>query len=102
MLKANIALAAWENGYFPDKMERPDIDELKGAIKDELFGEKKYAFQQGKESVLKAIEEFEAALDMLDIDYTGMTASELETAYNETLLCKPLKTGTPPYKLQLV
>ena len=79
--KANIAWAAWENGYFPDKMERPDIDELKGAIRDELFGEKKYAFQQGKESVVKDIEELEAALDMLDIDYTG----ELETAYNEAV-----------------
>lgn len=160
----DIALAAWENGYFPDKMERPDIDELKSAIRDELFGEKKYAFQQGKESVLKDIEELEAALDMLDIDYSNMSASELEAVYNEavneynasnkvtfdedeyiddedyipfqggesenvvdlsslfegmkdltvkqaqnkiikefeTLLGKPLKTGTPPYKLQLV
>ena len=81
----DIALAAWENGYFPDKMERPDIDELKTAIRDELFGEKKYAFQQGKESVIKDIEELEAALDMLDIDYTGMTASELEAVYNEAV-----------------
>lgn len=160
----DIALAAWENGYFPDKMERPDIDELKTAIRDELFGEKKYAYQQGKESVIKDIEELEAALDMLDIDYSNMSASELEAVYNEAvneynaenkvtfeedeyiddedyipfqgsesgsvvdlsslfdgmknltvkqvqdkiteefkkLLGKPLKTGTPPYKLQLV
>lgn len=81
----DIALAAWENGYFPDKMERPDIDELKSAIRDELFGEKKYAFQQGKESVLKDIEELEAALDMLDIDYSNMSASELEAVYNEAV-----------------
>lgn len=81
----DIALAAWENGYFPDKMERPDIDELKTAIRDELFGEKKYAFQQGKESVLKDIEELEAALDMLDIDYSNMSASELEAVYNEAV-----------------
>lgn len=81
----DIALAAWENGYFPDKMERPDIDELKSAIRDELFGEKKYAYQQGKESVLKDIEELEAALDMLDIDYSNMSASELEAVYNEAV-----------------
>ncbi len=66
-------------------MERPDVDELKGAIKDELFGEKKYAFQQGKESVLKDIEELEAALDMLDIDYSNMSASELEAVKGKNL-----------------
>ena len=81
----DVALAAWENGYFPDKMERPDIDELKGAIRDELFGEKRYAFQHGKESVLKDIQDLEQTLDMLDIDYSNMSATELETAFNEAV-----------------
>lgn len=81
----DIALAAWENGYFPDKMERPSIDELKGAIRDELFGEKKYAYQQGQESILKDIQDLEQALDKLDIDYSNMSAVELEQAYNKAV-----------------
>lgn len=50
----DIALAAWENGYFPDKMERPDIDELKTAIRvvyDEGFKTEEAAKRYAKEEL---------------------------------------------------
>lgn len=78
----DMALAAWEHGYFPNKAERPTINDLLEAIDTELFGNKHYQYQEGNtESVIEYVDSLAEQMDMLGIDYRGMTAEEAETAY---------------------
>lgn len=80
----DAALSAWENGYFPNTTERPTIQDLKDAIRDELFGKKRYAYQDGENnSVVDDVNRLAEAFDMLGIDYSKMSAREAEKAYNE-------------------
>jgi len=80
----DMALFAWEHGYFPNKMERPSINELLDAIDDELFGKKHYQYQEGNNfSMLEYVDNLAEQMEMLGIDYSKMTAAEAEAAYNE-------------------
>lgn len=82
----DMALSAWENGYFPNNIERPDIQELLDAINDELFGKKRYAYQDGENhSFVDDINSLAEQMDMLGIDYSKMSAREAEKAYNEAV-----------------
>ena len=80
----DIALAAWENGYFPSKTERPTINDLLEAISTELFGEKHYQYQDGNPfSMTEYVNSLAEQMDMLGVDYRGMSAEEAEAAYNK-------------------
>lgn len=82
----DAALAAWENGYFPNTTERPTIQDLKDAIREELFGNKRYAYQDGENrSFVDDVNGLAEAFDMLGIDYSKMSAREAEKAYNEAV-----------------
>ena len=80
----DMALAAWEHGYFPEKTERPTVDELQEAIRDELSGNKHYQYQEGIKSTLaEDVESLAEQFNMLGIDYRDMTADEARKAYND-------------------
>jgi len=80
----DMALAAWEHGYFPEKTERPSVDELQEAIRDELSGNKHYQYQEGIKSTLaEDVESLAEQFNMLGIDYRDMTADEARKAYND-------------------
>jgi len=82
----DMALAAWENGYFPEKTDRPSIQDLKDAINDELFGKKRYPYQDGqKSSLIERTDALAQEMDMLGVDYSKMTAKEAENAYNNAV-----------------
>lgn len=79
----DIALAAWENGYFPNTQERPTINDLLEAISDELFGNPKYQYQDGNnESLIDYVDDLAEQMQILGVDYENMTADEAEQAYN--------------------
>lgn len=80
----DIALAAWENGYFPSYSERPTINDLLEAISTELFGEKHYQYQDGNPfSMTEYVNSLAEQMDMLGVDYRGISAEEAEEAYNK-------------------
>lgn len=80
----DIALAAWENGYFPSYSERPTINDLLEAISTELFGEKHYQYQDGNPfSMTEYVNSLAEQMDMLGVDYRGMSAEEAEAAYEK-------------------
>lgn len=80
----DIALAAWEYGYFPSHSERPTINDLLEAIDAELFGQKRYQYQEGNPfSMTEYVNSLAEQMDMLGVDYRGMTAEEAEAAYNK-------------------
>lgn len=79
----DIALAAWENGYFPNTQERPTINDLLEAISEELFGWPKYQYQDGNnESLIDYVDDLAEQMQILGVDYENMTAAEAEQAYN--------------------
>ena len=79
----DIALAAWENGYFPNTQEQPTINDLLEAISDELFGNPKYQYQDGNnESLIDYVDDLAEQMQILGVDYENMTADEAEQAYN--------------------
>ena len=79
----DIALAAWENGYFPNTQERPTINDLLEAISEELFGRPKYQYQDGNdESLIDYVDDLAEQMQILGVDYENMTAAEAEQAYN--------------------
>ena len=96
----DMALSAWENGYFPAKTERPTINDLLDAIDDELFGKKRYQFQEGNtQSMTEYVDSLAEQMDMLGIDYSNMTAEEAEAAYNKAAeeYAKNAKQAEPEY-----
>lgn len=82
----DMTLSAWEAGYFPQHAERPEIDDLLEAIRDELFGNKHYAHQENKApSMFDEVNDLAEQMDMLGIDYSQMTALEAEKAFDEAV-----------------
>lgn len=82
----DVALAAWENGYFPEKTERPTIQDLKDAINDEFFGKKRFPVQSEQDKTLiNTVDQLAQEMDMLGVDYSNMTAKEAENAYNNAV-----------------
>lgn len=82
----DATLAAWENGYFSHTMERPSVQDLKDAIREELFGNKRYAYQEDKiPSIFDEVNELAQQMDILGIDYSGMTALEAQNAFDKAV-----------------
>lgn len=86
----DAALMAWENGYFPSKTERPDINEFLEAVDEGLRGNNRYNTEEGR-NFSDAIEDLREELDRLGIDYENMTAAEIEKAVDEILEMKSLE-----------
>lgn len=78
----DAALMAWENGYFPSKTERPDINEFLEAVDEGLRGNHRYNTEEER-NFSDAIEDLREELDRLGIDYENMTAAEIEKAVDE-------------------
>lgn len=82
----NMALSAWENGYFPMHSERPTVDELLQAIDDELRGNKHYAHNQNVfGSKLEAVNGLIENMNQLNVDYENVSAEDALKAYNEAV-----------------
>lgn len=81
----DAVLAAWEAGYFPNKMERPTINEFLDAIDDELRGNKKYASELEGVDLEQEVADLSEELDRADIDWRNMEPKEIEMAVDAYL-----------------
>ena len=86
----DAALMAWENGYFPSKTERPDINEFLEAVDEGLRGNHRYNTEEER-NFSDAIEDLREELDRLGIDWRNMTAAEIEKAVDEIPEMKSLE-----------
>ncbi len=93
----DAALMAWENGYFPSKTERPDINEFLEAVDEGLRGNHRYNTEEER-NFSDAIEDLREELDRLGIDYENMTAAEIEKAVNEIPEMKSLEREAAFYE----
>lgn len=77
----DIALAAWENGYFPELGNRPTIDDLVAKIDQELRGEPQYSDQQGDTNLqeeLQNLDNLDQFLNEIGADINTMTNQEIK------------------------
>lgn len=93
----DAALMAWENGYFPSKTERPDINEFLEAVDEGLRGNHRYNTEEER-NFSDAIEDLREELDRLGIDYENMTAAEIEKAVDEIPEMKSLEREAAFYE----
>ena len=93
----DAALMAWENGYFPSKTERPDINEFLEAVDEGLRGNHRYNTEEER-NFSDAIEDLREELDRLGIDYENMTAAEIEKAVDEIPELKSLEREAAFYE----
>ena len=93
----DAALMAWENGYFPSKTERPDINEFLEAVDEGLRGNHRYNVEEER-NFSDAIEDLREELDRLGIDYENMTAAEIEKAVDEIPEMKSLEREAAFYE----
>lgn len=75
----DMALAAWEAGYFPQSSERPTVNELLDAIGEELGGRKRYN-EEAPYSLEDEVNQLADDLDRINIDWRNMEAPEIEMA----------------------
>ena len=76
-----IALKAWQAGYFPDMMDRPTIADLQEAISNELRGNPVYARTPGTtEEMRQAADELRAMLDQAGIDPDKASPKQIKDA----------------------
>ena len=78
----DMAMMAWENGYFPEFSERPTVNDLLDAIDEGLRGNNRYNTEEARD-FNDAIADLQEELDRLGIDWKNMTAAEIEQAVNE-------------------
>ena len=78
----DAALLAWQYGYFPSKMDRPDINEFLEAVDESLRGNHRYNVEEER-TFTDALDDLEQELDRMDIDWRNMTAAEIEKAVDE-------------------
>ena len=81
----DMALAAWEAGYF-EGQERPDINTLLEAIRDELFGNKRYSSKDGWDQSLTREEDLaalRAELERIGVDVDNDNYSEINRKISE-------------------
>jgi hypothetical protein len=71
----DVALRAWEAGYFPEFSERPAIDDLHQAIADEMRGRLRFA--RGADQ--NAVDRYYAGRLADELDYRGGDAADLPT-----------------------
>ena len=82
----DMAFNAWEAGYFPTLIERPDINQLLGAIDEELRGDVKYSEQNIDQAAADQrfiLEDIEQALEEADIDLLTATPEEVRAVFEE-------------------
>lgn len=78
----DLALSAFENGYFPDRMERPSVNEFLEAIEDETRGTKRFAQDEPDVEVKRdnyAVQ-FMEQLDRMGIDLTQADNASVKAA----------------------
>jgi len=75
----DMALAAWEAGYFPQSSERPTVNDLLDAIGEELSGRKRYN-EEAPYSLENEVNQLAEDLDRINIDWRNMEAPEIEMA----------------------
>lgn len=75
----DMALAAWEAGYFPQNSERPTVNDLLDAIGEELGGRKRYN-EEAPYSLEDEVNQLAEDLDRINIDWRNMEAPEIEIA----------------------
>ncbi len=75
----DMALAAWEAGYFPQSSERPTVNDLLDAISEELGGNKRYN-AEAPYNLQDEVNQLAEDLDRIDIDWRNMDAPEIEMA----------------------
>lgn len=78
----DAALLAWQYGYFPSSMERPDINEFLEAVDESLRGNHRYNVEEER-TFSDALADLEEELDRTNIDWRNMTAAEIEKAVDE-------------------
>lgn len=81
----DMALAAWEAGYF-EGQERPDINTLLEAIRDELFGNKRYSSKDGWDQSLTREEDLSALraeLERIGVDVDNDNYGEINRKISE-------------------
>lgn len=78
----DAALSAWEQGYFPEFVERPTINDLLNAIDDELRGKKRYNVEE-EATFEDELADLAEGLDMMGIDWRNMQPAEIEQAVEE-------------------
>lgn len=92
----DMALEAWEAGYFPEFNERPEVNDLLEAIRDELSGNKRYAFKSdGNISIIDAVDDLADQMDQLGVDYSHMSAREAEQAFNDAVAAYNAEQSAP-------
>jgi len=77
----DIALTAWEDGYFPELASRPTIEDLVSKIDQELRGEIQYSEQQGNldlQEKVKTLDELDQFLNEIGADINTMTNQEIK------------------------
>lgn len=75
----DMALSAWEAGYFPQSSERPTVNDLLDAIGEELGGRKRYN-EEAPYSLEDEVNQLAEDLDSINIDWRNMEVSEIEMA----------------------
>lgn len=75
----DMALAAWEAGYFPQSSERPTVNDLLDAIGEELGGRKRYN-EEAPYSLEDEVNQLAEDLNRINIDWRNMEAPEIEMA----------------------
>lgn len=78
----DAALSAWEQGYFPEFVERPTINDLLNAIDDELRGKKRYNVEE-EATFEDELADLAEGLDRMGIDWRNMQPAEIEQAVEE-------------------
>ena len=78
----DAALSAWEQGYFPEFIERPTINDLLNAIDDELRGKKRYNVEE-EATFEDELADLAEGLDRMGIDWRNMQPAEIEQAVEE-------------------
>ena len=83
----DMALAAWEAGYF-EGQERPDINELLAAVKDELMGKPRYSSKDGYEKGQnreQELRELGKELEKIGVDYMNDSFAEINRKMREAM-----------------
>ena len=78
----DATLSAWEQGYFPEFVERPTINDLLNAIDDELRGKKRYNVEE-EATFEDELADLAEGLDRMGIDWRNMQPAEIEQAVEE-------------------
>lgn len=78
----DMALSAWEQGYFPEFSERPEINDLLEAIDEGLRGNNRYNTEEQR-TFADELADLQEELDRVGIDWRNMTPAQIEQAVDE-------------------